>query len=37
VYDIALNGPPEEVSEQEVEEIAKKLHERVAGAPAVAR
>ena len=33
VYDIALDGPPGEVSEQEVEEIARKLYERVAGAP----
>jgi hypothetical protein len=33
VYDIALSGQPEEVSEQEAEEIAKRLYERVVGAP----
>ena len=33
VYDIALAGPPEEVSEQQLEEIAETLYERVAGAP----
>jgi hypothetical protein len=33
VYDIALSGPPEEVSEQEAEELAQALYGRVAGAP----
>ena len=33
VYDIALSGLPEEVSEQEAETIAKRLYERVVGAP----
>jgi hypothetical protein len=33
VYDITLSGPPEEVSERKLEEIATRLHERVAGAP----
>jgi hypothetical protein len=33
VYDIALSGSPEEVSEQEAQEIAKRLYERVVGAP----
>jgi len=34
VYDIALSGPPDEVSEQEAEEIARRLYDRVRGAPA---
>jgi hypothetical protein len=33
VYDITFSGPPEEVSEQEAELIAKRLYERVVGAP----
>jgi hypothetical protein len=33
VYDIRLSGPPDEVSEEEVEEIAQTLYERVKGAP----
>ena len=33
VYDITLSGLPEDVSEQEAEEIAKRLFERVMGAP----
>lgn len=33
VYDISLAGPPEEVSEQQLEEIAETFYERVAGAP----
>jgi hypothetical protein len=33
VYDIKLSGPPEEVSEEEAEEIAQTLYERVKGAP----
>jgi hypothetical protein len=33
VYDIVLSGPPEEVSEQEIEELVETLHRRVAGAP----
>jgi hypothetical protein len=32
-YEVTLGGPPEEVSQQQAEEIAKKLYERVAGAP----
>jgi hypothetical protein len=33
VYDVKLSGPPEEVSEEEAEDIAQTLYERVAGAP----
>jgi hypothetical protein len=33
VYDVALSGAPDEVSEQEAEEIIRALHERVMGAP----
>jgi hypothetical protein len=33
VYDIVLAGPPEEVSEEDVAEIASSLYERVKGAP----
>jgi hypothetical protein len=32
-YRISLSGPPGEVSQEEAEEIARKLYERVAGAP----
>ena len=32
-YDLTLFGPPDEVSEQQAEEIAAKLYDRVAGAP----
>jgi hypothetical protein len=33
LYDISLAGPPDEVSEEEAEEIAQALYERVKGAP----
>jgi hypothetical protein len=33
LYDISLAGPPDEVSEEDVEEIASSLYERVKGAP----
>ncbi len=32
-YEVTVFGPPDEVSRQQVEEIAEKLYERVAGAP----
>jgi hypothetical protein len=33
LYDLALSGPPDEVSETEIERIAREHHDRVAGAP----
>jgi hypothetical protein len=32
-YRIKLSGPPDKVSQDEAEEIAGKLYDRVAGAP----
>jgi hypothetical protein len=33
VYNVELFGPPGEVSQEQVEEIVGKLHDRVEGAP----
>jgi hypothetical protein len=33
LYQVELSGPPDEVSEEEAEELARTLHARVAGAP----